>query len=588
MHRIWSARQPRMLLLVALAATCCLAFAGSAAAASQVTTPTISQNVWGGSAHVPGFRLTPRQVIAIAATSPKVQRELRTHSGLTPGAFSLTGQGYQDTWQVTWIKNCGIRCHLYAKTAMSDQVMSVYVKDNTGRILSVWTGLAAQTDLARGDPSYVGYVLNASYVWIPLCLLFLIPFVDRRRPFRLLHLDLLVLLGFSVSQFFFARGNVGVSVPLVYPVLAYLLVRMLYAGFRPRRSAEPLVPWVRSRWLLVGIVVLVAFRIGLDVADSNILDVGAAGSVGANQIIHGGQLYDGSVGRLVGGGDTYGPANYLAYVPFRLVLHSGDEFDNAAIRGAAIFFDLLTLAGLFVLGRRLRAGPEGTKMGLALGYAWAAFPYSALALSENTNDTLIAALLVWTMVVLLSPWRRGIVLAVGSLVKFVPLALVPLIATGKGPRTTRAWLTFGLAFAATALVLIVPFVPPSSVHRFYSLTLGAQLHRKTPLSLWGQAPSLEALKYLLSAATVGLGIFLAFRPAVRSRAQVAAFSAALLIAIQICVSYWYYTYVVWFAPLAFVALFAQYRLGDETPEQPAEALDAVERRELAVAEPVAG
>jgi hypothetical protein len=471
---------------------------------------------------------------------------------------------------------------------MSDQVMSVYVKDDTGRILSVWTGLAAQTDLARGDPSYVGYVLNAWYVWIPLCVLFLVPFIDRRRPFRLLHLDLLVLLGFSVSQFFFARGNVGVSVPLVYPVLAYLLVRMLYAGFRPRRSAEPLVPWVRSRWLLIGIVVLVAFRIGLDVADSNILDVGAAGSVGANQIIHGGQLYDGSVGQLVGGGDTYGPANYLAYVPFRLVLHSGDEFDNAAIRGAAIFFDLLALAGLIVLGRRLRAGPEGTKMGLALGYAWAAFPYTALALSENTNDTLIAALLVWTMVVLLSPWRRGIVLAIGSLVKFVPLALVPLIATGKGPRSMRAWLTFGLAFVATALILIVPFVPPSSLHHFYSLTLGAQLHRKTPLSLWGQATSLEPFKYLLSAATVGLGIFLAFRPAVRSRAQVAAFSAALLIAIQICVSYWYYTYVVWFAPLVFVALFAQYRLGGDMPSELQEPVDAVAAPALPVAEPVAG
>jgi chromate transport protein ChrA len=310
--------------------------------------------------------------------------------------------------------------------------------------------------------------------------------------------------------------------------------------------------------------------------------------VGANQIIHGGQLYDGSIGLQVGGGDTYGPANYLAYVPFRLVLHSGDEFDNAAIRGAAIFFDLLTLAGLIVLGRRLRAGPEGTKMGLALGYAWAAFPYSALALSENTNDTLIAALLVWTLVVLLSPWRRGIVLAVASLVKFVPLALVPLIATGKGPRSARAWLTFGLAFAATALVLIVPFVPPSALHRFYSLTLGAQLHRKTPLSLWGQAPSLEPLKYLLTAATVGLGIFLAFRPTVRSRAQVAAFSAALLIAIQICVSYWYYTYVVWFAPLVLVALFSQYRLGAETPEHRAETADAVEPPVLAVAEPVAG
>jgi hypothetical protein len=173
-------------------------------------------------------------------------------------------------------------------------------------------------------------------------------------------------------------------------------------------------------------------------------------------------------------------------------------------------------------------------------------------------------------------------------VKFVPLALVPLIATGKGPRSTRAWLSFGIAFAATALVLIVPFVPPSSLHRFYSLTLGAQLHRKTPLSLWGQAAALEPLKYLLTAATVGLGLFLAFRPVVRSRAQVAAFSAALLVAIQICVSYWYYTYVVWFAPLALIALFSQYRLGAETSEPAKNAPGAVEPTALPVAEPVAG
>ena len=42
-----------------------------------------------------------------------------------------------------------------------------------------------------------GRKLNAPWVWLPLCVLFLAPFVDRRRPFRLLHLDLLVLLAFG-------------------------------------------------------------------------------------------------------------------------------------------------------------------------------------------------------------------------------------------------------------------------------------------------------------------------------------------------------------------------------------------------------
>jgi hypothetical protein len=471
---------------------------------------------------------------------------------------------------------------------MTDEVADAFVNDRTGQVTDVQIGLAAQTDLARGDPSYVGFVLNSWYVWIPLCLLFVAPFLDPRRPFRLLHLDLLVLLGFSVSQFFFARGHTGISVPLVYPVLAYLAVRMLFAGFRPARSREPLIPFARSSWLVLGIVVLLAFRLAINVADSNILDVGAAGSVGANQIIHGGQLYDGSVGNKITGGDTYGPANYLAYVPFRLVFHSSDQLDRPAIHAAAIFFDLLTLAGLLLLGRRLRAGPEGRRMGLALGYAWVAFPYSALALQENTNDTLIAALLVLTMVVVLSPWKRGVMLAIASFVKFVPLALVPLIATGKGPRTTRAWLQFGVAFAVAALALMLPFVSPSQLHNFYMLTLGAQLHRQTPLSLWGQAPSLKPLKDLIEAATVCLGLFLAFRPTVRSRAQIAALSAVLLIGIQLCVSYWYYTYVVWFAPLVLIALFSQFRLSAPDEEQPSASADVLDRSVLQVAEPVAG
>ena len=85
-----------------------------------------------------------------------------------------------------------------------------------------------------------GETLNAAYVWLPLCLLFLVPFFDPRRPFRLLHLDLLMLLGFGVAQFFFNRGEVDLSTPLVYPFLAYLLVRLLIAGFRPREAGlEP-------------------------------------------------------------------------------------------------------------------------------------------------------------------------------------------------------------------------------------------------------------------------------------------------------------------------------------------------------------
>src|SRR5215210_7229734 len=127
--------------------------------------------------------------------------------------------------------------------------------------------------MARGYEGAFGRKLNAPYVWLPLCLLFLAPFVDVRRPFRLLHLDLLVLLAFGVSHYFFNRAEIGVSAPLVYPVLLYLLARVLFAAFRPRRASGPLVPHVPLALLVVGLVFLLAFRITLNVVDSNVIDV---------------------------------------------------------------------------------------------------------------------------------------------------------------------------------------------------------------------------------------------------------------------------------------------------------------------------
>ena len=81
--------------------------------------------------------------------------------------------------------------------------------------------------MARGYPGAFGRHVNALYVWLPLCVLFMLPFFDFRRPFSLLHLDLLVLLSFSVSLAFFNHAHIYASVPLAYPPLLYLLARML-------------------------------------------------------------------------------------------------------------------------------------------------------------------------------------------------------------------------------------------------------------------------------------------------------------------------------------------------------------------------
>ena len=77
--------------------------------------------------------------------------------------------------------------------------------------------------MARGKSGQFGHVLNAPYVWIPLALIFLLGLWDFRRWRKWVHLDLLVLLSFGISQAFFNAAEIGVSVPLYYPPLVYLL-----------------------------------------------------------------------------------------------------------------------------------------------------------------------------------------------------------------------------------------------------------------------------------------------------------------------------------------------------------------------------
>ena len=62
---------------------------------------------------------------------------------------------------------------------------------------------------------------------------------------------------------------------------------------------------------------------------------------------------------------------------------------------------------MYVLGTRLREGQAGKELGIALAFAWVAFPYSTYVLESNSNDSLTAAFVVWTLVFMRSPVARG-------------------------------------------------------------------------------------------------------------------------------------------------------------------------------------
>jgi len=226
-----------------------------------------------------------------------------------------------------------------------------------------------------------------------------------------------------------------------------------------------------------------------------------------------------------------------------------------AAHAAAIAFDLLTALGLLALGRRLRPGERGRTLGTALTFAWLAYPFTLYTMNANANDSLIAATGVGAMLVLASPPARGAMLALGNAAKFGPAALAPLFATGTGERRWRAAALFGIAFIALSALLILPFLPDGGPREFYDRTIGYQASRSSPFSVWGLAPSLDFLRPVERAGALVLAIAVAVWPRRKTPAQVAALAAAVVIAVQLGATHWFYFYVVWFLPLVLAAIF---------------------------------
>jgi hypothetical protein len=477
-------------------------------------------------------QISRTKAIAIANRDPKVLEEKRDHPHLGPSANMNEGH-----WEVAYWEG-------------GKELVLVVVDRNSGEVLESWTGYQVAWKMARGYSGAFGHKLNAPYVFLPLCAIFLLGLVDWRRLWRVANLDLVVLLGFGVSHFFFNRAEIGVSVPLVYPVLLYLLGRSLWIGWRGR--GEGLRPVWPVMWMVVAALFLMGFRVGLNVADAGAIDVGYAGVVGADRISHGEPIYA-NFPSDISQGDTYGPVNYLAYVPFeRIWPWSGSWDDLPAAHAASVVFDVATFALLLLLGIRIRPGPEGQRLAATLAFGWAAYPYTAYVLESNSNDTLIAALLVATLGLAARPLARGATLAAATWAKFVAAPLAPMFLTHE--RKLKSALLFVLGFAlVTVAAMTWPAIDPG-LKTFYERTIATQAGRSSPFSIWGQAPSLEPLRIAILAATAALSIAFAFLPQRKSLTQLASLSAALLIALQLTLHHWFYLYIVWWFPLLLVAL----------------------------------
>jgi hypothetical protein len=461
------------------------------------------------------------------------------------------------------------------------------VDDASGRVTEAWTGPQVAWGMARGTPgAFGGKKINSYPVWLGFCAAFLIGLIDWRRPFSLRSLDLVAMLAFSVSLWFFNHGNIFASAPLAYPPLVYLLARGVWVGLTNRSPrGSPLWPaWV----LLAATVFIAGFRVGLNVQASNIIDVGYSGVIGAERIVTGEMPYghmpveddlkpcgnadaEGEIrdriqtnGRCESAnprGDTYGPVAYEAYIPGYLAFGwSGRWDDLPAAHATVIAFDLLCILGMGLAG--LRFG--GPTFGAALAFAWAANPLTQYASSSNTNDAILPALLIWGFWLVTSPFARGFFVALAGWTKFAALLVAPLWIAYRQTLREMAW-TAGGFVAATLAAFSILLLEPNlghAIHEFWARTFAYQASRESPFSIWDwrqyhakDLPDLHVLQRVVQVLVVASAFAFAVFPRRKTPLQLAALTGALLLGFELMLTYWIYAYIVWFVPfVAYAAL----------------------------------
>lgn len=541
-----------------------IALGGSASAApsvssgAPVTTSAPAANLAPSSSTATAARMTPDEVTAIAKTDERAQRWIADHP------ITRTPPPTRDEKKNLWTQS-----YVDADNKTQAQVL---IDDASGQIVETRTGPQVAWQMARGYPGAFGRSLTEPQIWIPLFAVFLIPLIRWRRFLSWHTLDILALAAFGISLVWFNRGEIFTSVPLVYPPLAYLAIRLGVIAFRrpvapdppsDRPSASRIVTSARPRlatpfptWLMFALMLLVlGVRLGLNAFDANVIDVGYAGVIGADRITNGSTPY-GTFPSDCSQCDTYGPVVYLSYVPFELISPwEGTWHGLDAAHAAAVAFDLFAIAGLMLLGWRL----GGRAMSVLFGFAWTAYPFSAYALESNSNDSLVAAILIWGLVYAHRPVARGVAAGLAALSKFTPALLLVLWARSPYPRqplTARRlwWYIAGLAIAAIGTGWVLLLDGTYGITSFWDRTMGFQFGRNSPFSIWGQHPDLKPLQIGLAILVVGVAVAAIRWPRHLDLRGFAALSGLILLGLQLTLTHWFYLYIPWFLPFAIVAL----------------------------------
>ena len=351
-------------------------------------------------------------------------------------------------------------------------------------MIEAWTGPQVAWSLARGyDGGIGGKTINSLPVWLGFCGVFLLGLVDWRRLRNVRNLDLLVLLSFSVSLWFFNDADIFTSVPLVYPPLVYLLAardldrRPRPAAGRARgvaglgaRRRDGVPRGLPDRPQRRGVERHRRRLLGRRRRAADRERRGAVRALPRRRLHPEGMRARGRrrVRRRpdpderplrVGEPERrHLRPRRISRLPPRLPgLRVGRRRRPPdAARFTTVLFDLLCIIGLALVGRRY----GGNLLAATLAFAWAAYPFTQYVVSSNSNDSIAPALLIWGFWLAGTAWARGAFLGLAGWTKFFALPLLPLWLSYERRRLRTQLLVLAGFAAATLAAFSVLLLEP--------------------------------------------------------------------------------------------------------------------------------
>jgi hypothetical protein len=316
----------------------------------------------------------------------------------------------------------------------------------------------------------------------------------------------------------------------------------------------------RVIWLAAVASVLAAAAVVI--SSDGVVDIGFASMKGAT-LLWQGQLPYGHMSDVFHG-DTYPLLNYVVYMPAALLAPVRDGWDST---DGALWIGASALILTAVLAARALA--SGTDQRLRLLIAMLAFPPLLGVAASGANDLLVAAALLWAVIVFERPGWSAALLACGVWCKVAPVIALPTwISRFRGTQLRRAlWAAAGVSLLVLAATAILG---GSAGLGDMAQGLRFQFERSSSHSIWVLS-GLHGLRLLAEACAVGL-ICLSVvlvrcdHQLARSPQRLCALMAVAMIAVQLASDYWSYSYLPWMLPLVLVALIGATTQAEAVPE----------------------